>query len=91
MHATNAQGLVDDRNRALKRLSVSKRQYIGSEQRCESSNRVVAARRAEIDRNIIVDDCLGVWAAARVTALGALGLWEQFVDFFNELTGIGGQ
>lgn len=86
MHAANAEGLIDDGNSSFKRRFVGERQYIGAEQRCETSNRVIAPWRAKIDRNTVVDDGLGIRAATRVTALGTLGLWEQFVDLFNKLS-----
>ena len=86
MHAANTQGLVDDGDCSIEHLFFCERQYLGTKQRCKASNCVVAAWRAEIDRNTVVDDGLGVWATTRVAALGTLGLWKQLVDFINELS-----
>ena len=91
MQAADTQGFIDDGDRSLKRLFFSEWQYTGSKLRCEASNRIVTARRAQVDRNTVVDDGLGVWATPRVSALSTLGLREQIVDLFNELSRIGRQ
>ena len=74
MQAADTQGFIDESNGSLKRRIFSEWQYIGPKFRCEASNRIVAARRAQIDRNTVVDDRLGVWATPRVSTLSTLGL-----------------
>ena len=86
MRAANAKVLNDERNRLFYIYlgGFGKRDYIAAEQVGQSPNRVFATRRAQVYWDRIVHNCRRIGPASRISALGALRLRQQCVDFRYE-------
>ena len=62
---------------------------LSAEQSRNTANRIVAARRTQVDGRSSVNNRRRVRLATRITTLGALGLRQQFIDLFHEIAAIG--
>ena len=89
MHAADARALVDNGDRRQYRLGQG--QNLFAKQSGKPFNGFLSARRAQVDRGASVDDGLCVGPAARKAALRTLRLWQQVIDFFNQVAAVGRQ
>jgi hypothetical protein len=85
--ATDAKGLVDkgDRCHHIGSGGPGERHRIATEKTRQTLYRVFAPGRAQIYRCRVVHDCHGVRPASRISTLGTLRLWQQFVDLRNDV------
>lgn len=87
--ATDAKSFINDGNNATGSRLFGKRQCVFTQQAGDALNGIVAARRAEIDCDVGLDDGRRVRAATRIATLRALGLRQQFIDLLDKLVGVG--
>ena len=83
MGATDTQCFVDNGNGW--RDCLSERYDIPTEQIGKSSHRVVAARRAEINGRLAINNSRREWPTTRIATLCTLGLRKKIIDLLYEV------
>ena len=76
--------LVDERHRFRLLDRRSARLVLAPEHFRQFAHAIVAARRAQVDLGLAAGNGLGIRLAARITALGALGLRQDGVDLLGQ-------
>jgi len=89
MSAADAECFIDDCNTAPWIGLFNQRECFFAQQAGEALHSFVPARRAEIDRNVGLDDSRCVGSTTRIATLRALGLWQQLIDLLHQLVRIG--
>ena len=85
--AADTRRLINDRDGRLN--GFGQWHDLSAEQSRNSANRIVAARRTQIDGGGSVNDRRRVRLATRISALGALGLRQQVIDLLHKVAAIG--
>ena len=83
MRATDTQCFVDDSN--SRRDGFCEHNGIPSEQLGKSSHRVLAARRAEINGRLAINNSRREWPTTRIATLCTLGLRKKIIDLLYEV------
>ncbi len=83
MRATDTRCFVDDGN--SRRDGFCEHNCIPAKQLGQSSHRVLAAWRAEINGRLAVNNSSGVWPATRIAALRTLRLRKKVIDLLHEV------
>jgi hypothetical protein len=91
MHTADTESFVNDGDRAFESCLFGQRQRIGTKERSKTMNGVIAARWADVDCCVALDNSLRIRPATGIAALCALRLRQQLIDLLNELPGVGGQ
>ena len=88
MRAADTQGLVNDSNGPTCKRRLCQWQNFFTKCCGQPSDRIVTAGRAEINRDAVINQCLGIRPATRESALCTLCLRKQVIDLIDELAGI---
>lgn len=83
MCATDTQRFVDNGNGRRDRLC--ERYDITAEQVGQSSHRVLAARWAEINGRLAINNSSREWLTTRIATLCTLRLWKKIIDLIYEI------